>query len=753
MPLIARQRSRLAVLAVLALVGSLLAVSAVPAVAAGDKEPSQTADYSACVAAATEDAGFTDTAGNFAEDAINCLAHYMITTGTSEGVFSPNDSISRAQMALFMVRAAGVAGAELDDPEDEGLGDIGNWTDTIQDAINQAVGAGIMSGHNDMFNPTASVSRQSMAVILDAFIEVVNGDDYYDVAEDKRDTPFSDLGQVPFASYNAINRIYELGIASGTGDGSTFGPDDLVSRAQMARFVTAALGHTNARPTGISVQSKPDASTVTGMVHDLVASVRDDNHQPVLDALVDVFSSTNPDEVLDDEGACDDDELANALEDCTIDDGDQPTESNGNANVQVTLPTEPGTLTVWVWTGDVDDEFDGDETMAASIEIEAKLAGVATTVSDDLKKGATRLEFGDTVTYTIQVVDTNGDPVEAEGLGVQVTATVDDTTSAEGQTDGALRNVMETTQVTYKTDAAGRVTFDFTEPDPDDDEDSNDRVTLSVTIAAAADNPVPLDSSAFTIKATDIDGTDGFPIQIMWSDEAALPTTLTLDQAINYHETDSDGVRNTVTATLVDQFGNPVKDAKVAFWSDVTNTADMDLGLGGSTLDSPGSATNPALPLRTTSPRGTVSKSYQRDVVAAATEMLDAQVLHVIGCTDTETDCTETNDLTIEATAVSHYWAESAEDETISGAVLVADKDNNTIVVNDQGSTPTVVSYKSGDVFYVGAVADVSLPSSMEEFEKALNAAGDGVDADTVSVTVGDDPDDTNSFRITVNNS
>ena len=153
MPLIARQRSRLAVLAVLALVGSLLAVSAVPVAAEADEKPSAEAMYSACVAAATESAEFTDMDGNFAEDAANCLAHYGITTGTEPGVFSPGASITRLQMALFMVRAAGPAGIEIDDPEDQGFGDIDGFTDEIQDGINQAVALEIMSGSDGSFNP------------------------------------------------------------------------------------------------------------------------------------------------------------------------------------------------------------------------------------------------------------------------------------------------------------------------------------------------------------------------------------------------------------------------------------------------------------------------------------------------------------------------------------------------------------------------------------------------------------------------
>ena len=93
MPLIARQRPRLAVLAVLALVGSLLAISAVPAVAVQDEKASAVAEFSACVEDATEDAAFTDMEGNSAQDDANCLFHYGITTGTGKDplTYGPND--------------------------------------------------------------------------------------------------------------------------------------------------------------------------------------------------------------------------------------------------------------------------------------------------------------------------------------------------------------------------------------------------------------------------------------------------------------------------------------------------------------------------------------------------------------------------------------------------------------------------------------------------------------------------------------
>ena len=757
MPLIARQRSRLAVLAVLALVGSLLAVSAVPAVAAGDGEPSQKAPASACVGAATEDAGFTDTAGNFAEDAINCLAHYMIALGTSDGVFSPNDSISRAQMALFMVRAAGVAGAELDDPEDEGLGDIGNWTDTIQNAINQAVGAGIMSGDNGMFNPTGSVSRQDMAVILDAFIEVVNGDDYYEVMEDDADTPFSDLGQVPFAAYNAINRIYELGVASGTGDGTTFGPNDLVSRAQMASFVTRALGHTNARPAGISIQGKMEGTTTVPQM--LTVSIRDENHQPVPDAVVDVFSATDLSEIFNDEGAC----VTNKLEtgNCEIGDDDPATEPDGNVTVEVPMPSEPGTVTVKAWSGEVGDKFDADDTAVAKIEIDVTKPGTMTKVTDSLKKHARVVKFGETITYTLQVVNDDGDPVDAAGLSVTIVATEEDIT-LNADDSAQLRPDIKTTEMVHKTDASGRIEVSFSAVDPDDDKGSKDRVRLSMTLTPATTDGIPtVDSDATDVCGStdttgvcaDVPGSNQDGIQIVWSDEAAIASTLVLDQAVSYHETNDDGVRNTVTATLVDQYGNPVRNQKVAFWSDAVNpaldAANQDkLGLGGGTPGQGGTADDPA-DHRTTSRSGVATKSYTREATAADDESISAQYIRIVGCEDALDTCAETDDVDVNAMAITHYWAAAVSATTVTDqTVLVADKDNNTIVLGT-ASSPQLVTYKAGDQFRIGGAT-----ATMEAFEKALSAAGPGGTpaADEVTATIGDDEDDINAFDITTNN-
>ena len=59
-----------------------------------------------------------------------------------------------------------------------------------------------------------------------------------------------------------------------------------------------------------------------------------------------------------------------------------------------------------------------------------------------------------------------------------------------------------------------------------------------------------------------------------WSDRDPLPWSLSISQSVSYHEASDEGsgVRNTVRATLVDQYGDPVSGAKVRFWSEGDNT-------------------------------------------------------------------------------------------------------------------------------------------------------------------------------------
>lgn len=777
MPLIARQRSRLAVLAVLALVGSLLAVSAVPAVAANHDKANNKADYSACVGAATEDAGFTDMGSSTHADAANCLAHYGISLGTGDGdTFSPNKAVTRLQMARFLARAADPAGIDTMMVADQDL------TDTDDDDANTVAALGIMAARSDgSFDPSAAVTRAEMAVHLAAFLfKAVEGPggDLEDLQSkdglSSGKTAFTDISEVTVSQNKAIKDIFELGITSGT-TATTFAPSSPVSRGQMASFITRALAHTNARPAGISIQAKADGDT--GVNQDVVISIRDAEHQPEPDALVDVITTTKPDEAFNDEGACVTKNVTGNAGDCSITTGDYATDPDGNTDgAVVALPDEAGTLTVMAWTGEVGDKFDRDSTDFASIEIDAALPASAVKVTDDMKKNSNNLKFGDTVTYTLQVVNSEGNPVAEAGLEVTVRAVITDTTpnpdGTEGSTGDAnlalagvqLRSTTSTSSSVHKTDAEGRIEVSYSQNDPDGDTNNRDEVTLTLTLTQGTGTPT-INTGDVNDHSSGDDGLDG--LQAIWADDDPVASTLTLSQRVSYHETNDDGVSNTLMATLVDQYGDPVRSVKVKVWSTVTNPEDGDsLGLGGSADGTAGSATAPA-DRRTTSRKGVATKTYTREATAAATETLGAEYATFAGnCEDdiTEPECTETDDagatglVTVTAETVSHYWAERAEGTVAANNVLVADKANNTIVLGpDTG--PQLVTYKAGDQFTITANATgVEGPTgavTMEVFEKALSTLADSTAdseaADTVSAEIGDDEDDINSFTIVLN--
>ena len=99
-------------------------------------------------------------------------------------------------------------------------------------SIAKVIDAGIAQGYPDgTYRPGHSVTRGQMATFIARGLGLLDG-----AAAD--DAGFPDTAGSPHAT--AINAIAEAGITAGYADG-TFGPNDPVSRGQMATFLTRAL--------------------------------------------------------------------------------------------------------------------------------------------------------------------------------------------------------------------------------------------------------------------------------------------------------------------------------------------------------------------------------------------------------------------------------------------------------------------------------------------------------------------------------
>ncbi len=706
MALVGMRRSWLAVVAVLGLVGSLLAVGVVPA-AAADGEADNGAAYSACVGPALESLGLVDVVGSFAEDAVNCLGHYGITRGRTATTYDPGAPVLRWQMALFLTRAAGPAGVSLlADPADD-FTDLGAASDETRSAINQMAGLEIMPGTGSVrFSPDTAVSRAQMAEMLDAFLGkarrgagAFGGEDKLsDVDPD--DTVFTDIGGVTRGQYSAIRRMFEVGVTRGTSD-NQFSPGGLVTRAQMAAFITRMLAHTVARPAGLTMQA--NKLSVAGTADspsqdvDLVVSLRDSAHMGMPDASVDLFKSTNPGDAFGSDGRCSNDEVelvGNGGGLCEIASSDETTNSDGDVEIAGGDVSFGASATVWAWAGDVGDRFDADDTVSASLEITVTKPATKLRITDDMAVNATAVQFGDRVTFVVQVVDDDGNPVATKDVSVTVAA---NTTVASGA-DGAGEQTSGVTN-THKTDDSGKIELSYRQTDPrtSGSDHGGDRAWLDLDITYSGTD-YELEDKTTLKKAKDPDDAMVENAAVVWRDGTPVATTLTLAQAVSFHEADQSGsgASNTVTATLVDQYGDPVSRQRVEFTSDDVDGIGAKAAAAGAPavlvfdIASVGTRllTGDAALTRTTNRRGVASLTYNRDSSDGGIETIQAKVKIGSGATAK----------TIEAERAYHYWAEEpGVGDTASGRLVASDTDNNQLVL--AGTGVSLVKYDSNDHF------------------------------------------------------
>ena len=266
-----KRRSGWVLLALGALIASLLAVGVNPATAE-EETADHKASTSACEGDAQTDRMFTDVSeGHFFRDAINCIAYHRITTGSGDGTtFSPSQDVTRWQMALFIARAATAAGVDLDDAMDAGFTDIGDAPEVSRDAINQLAVNGIIP-EATTYRPNDPMTRGEMALFLVGFLDkaapnvTINEDGaiMLGVGSDATgaDDYFADVRALSSPSVDqAAAALFELGVTTGSSKAADvidptqtpldvkFDPEGTVTRGAMAAFITRALAHTSLAP-------------------------------------------------------------------------------------------------------------------------------------------------------------------------------------------------------------------------------------------------------------------------------------------------------------------------------------------------------------------------------------------------------------------------------------------------------------------------------------------------------------------------
>lgn len=177
---------------------------------------------------------FSDDDGSVFEFDIEWMAAEGITKGCNpplNDLFCPDSTVTRGQMAAFLVRALGLT--------DDGGGDlfIDDDDSIFERDIDRMATAGITKGCNppvnDRFCPDSKVTRGQMAAFLVRALGYVD-DGGGDLFIDDDDSVFE----------ADIDRLGTAGVTRGCNppDNDRYCPDSAVTRGQMAAFLHRALG-------------------------------------------------------------------------------------------------------------------------------------------------------------------------------------------------------------------------------------------------------------------------------------------------------------------------------------------------------------------------------------------------------------------------------------------------------------------------------------------------------------------------------
>lgn len=225
-------RTATSLLAATALAGGLL-TSTLSGAASAATTPTARDTGTACPALQVQSAGFVDVARSPFAREIDCLAGFQVTTGTSATTYSPGDTVTRAQMALFLYRLGSDTGVVWG-TADAGFTDTGALPTVEQQAINALANAGVTKGTGDgHYSPAAVVRRDQMASFLNRLQAAITGSGFT-----TRSHYFPDIDSNVHA--DDIDAIASAGITTGSADGRYL-PEQPVSRQQMAGFLARLL--------------------------------------------------------------------------------------------------------------------------------------------------------------------------------------------------------------------------------------------------------------------------------------------------------------------------------------------------------------------------------------------------------------------------------------------------------------------------------------------------------------------------------
>jgi len=348
-----------------------------------------------------------------------------------------------------------------------------------------------------------------------------------------------------------------------------------MTRAEMATFMTNFLAHTNARPTGLTLQSTSysDWGTMVAATDELHVSNRDANFDGIVDTVVDVFgfqaTTTLNEAAFASTGACKDALEADASgteELCLMENSDYVTDQSGNIKIEaadlatgVSVNAEAESVQYWAWSAAIGTYYSSAQT-PSTVTMTSKRDGdvmhwtsshpyasaAAYTYDGTNSASCHEAKFGSDVTLTLQLKDATGTTnynVAKSGVRLNVN-------DAQG-VGGAPGTSMTNTVITTDADGAGSYVASMADPSS-----SATNVKFQVlTFSDGSNSSYAVTTvGAFTTGAANSSDTS---VCLKWEDVARDETTVVASVASAYTTASAtgSGATNTVTGTAYDQYG------------------------------------------------------------------------------------------------------------------------------------------------------------------------------------------------------
>lgn len=172
--------------------------------------------------------------------AIEVLTAKHIVQGTSETLFSPSKTVTRAEFSSMIVKALSLDRLITDRKEEAAYSDVrkGDWYYEDVKIMHQLQ---ITKGYDDgTFKPNDPVTREQMVVMMMNALQILGQVQGGNVQASGK--PFADQNEISSWAKSSVNKAKEMKIILGTGQ-HLFMPKQSSNRADTAVLIWKTLQH------------------------------------------------------------------------------------------------------------------------------------------------------------------------------------------------------------------------------------------------------------------------------------------------------------------------------------------------------------------------------------------------------------------------------------------------------------------------------------------------------------------------------